>query len=496
MRSRRVLYFIQKNMNLKPHPHSMPMRYALFCVLILTVFLLLPFLSFAEGGSSQLAVKIISKAKVVKPPATLNYTILITNRGDTPKEIEILISSSQITWYYVYPSYLRLSPGETGRAILRISPPSGTPSGLYEFFVIVRDKNNPSNEVRVEDTVYVEKSIKLSLVKVETSKTTYEMGEPIIIKAGVRNDGSEDTSGYHIYVIAEVNGITGKKILKAKVPDLKVNESRLITFNLTLDPHRARGKYLVTVKLEDGAGDVLDEKKTEFTILGKVLMNKTKRVEKKLLEKIITITVTNLGNEKGVVTITELKKYPDFAYIIFNETPPEIIKIDGKEYFRWTCELGPLDSCTVKYGINYWPFLFILIAVFFIFLVIFEILQYPRIKKTHRKTSSEEHRVYITIKNRGKRTLHNVEVIDEVPGVFQVIRDFEVGKPAEIKKVGGATRMIWKFSTLKPGEERVISYKIKPLLHIEGRIKLPSVEVRAFLGRRKIRVRSGEIMTN
>ncbi len=460
----------------------------LFAVLGIFIVNLMP-VGFSQTNPFQ--VKILADVKVVKPPESVKYTAIITNLEDTPLELEVLLSASQIAWYNVEPSYLRLAPHETKKVSITISPPEGTPSGLYQFIIIVRNKNNHAQKIEIKDTVYVEKSIKLVMKKLETSKQLYSMGEPITVMVGVKNEGSESTEGYNIYVVVEVEGITGKEVAKKRVPDLKVNETKLLTFNFTLDPYKAKGEYSVVAKLVDDIGDTLDEKRTSFTIESKAVMDKSKAVEKKFMEKEIIITVTNKGNEEGTFTIQEPKRYPDFAYIII--TKPEIVEEDGSTYFVWECKLKPLESCTIRYGINYWPFLFMILAALIIFFIVFEVVQYPRVHKKHRR-HEDIHKVYVTIRNRGKRTLKNVEVVDDVPGMFQVIREFEAGKPVEIKKLHGKTRIVWRFASLKPGEEKVLAYKIKPLLHVEGKIKLPPVEVRAQVGRRKIRTRSSEIM--
>jgi hypothetical protein len=221
------------------------------------------------------------------------------------------------------------------------------------------------------------------------------------------------------------------------------------------------------------------------------LLDKKKDVKTRLLERTITIRGTNVGNIEGIITIMEPKSLPMLVYEF--EAMPEIVKEGKREYFVWKCELKPLEECIITYTVNYWPLVFVALGIIIITIIILEILQYPKMhKRVYKK--GEEHKVFIRIKNRGRRVLRDVEIIDDVPGIFQVIREFDAGKPVGVKKMRGKTRIVWRFPQLKPGEEKLLVYRIKPLLDVEGGIKLPPAEISGRVGRRRIRTRTGEIM--
>jgi predicted transcriptional regulator len=56
-----------------------------------------------------------------------------------------------------------------------------------------------------------------------------------------------------------------------------------------------------------------------------------------------------------------------------------------------------------------------------------------------------------------------------------------------IQKTLAGTELLWKFETLRPHEERVISYHIKPAMDIVGEIRLPKANVRYMDHRKEFR---------
>ncbi len=443
-----------------------------------------------SSAQDPLEVKIVADKEVIRPVDYATYTVYVTNNLNRKVATDIFVWSTKTSWFLVDPASLVIDPGETKTAKIYVLPKKGTPEGLYTFQVEVRDKQNPEIRVVKKDSIYVLKSLIVRIKKLTLDRQLYSPGDEVNIGVGVKNEGSDDTFGMTIWLEVSVNGVDGNRTKRMKVPQLDVDEAKMLYLNFTFDKYESRGKYKVVAKVMNDIGEVLDEKEVSFMIKEVVLLDKRKNIETKFLERIVTIEGTNIGNVEGVLTIREPKSLPMLVYEFDNI--PEMIRENGRTYFLWKCELKPLEKCVVSYRINYWPLVFAVLGALIIIGIVFEILQYPRMhKRVYRR--GEEHKVLIRIKNRGRRTLKNVEIVDDVPGMFQVIRDFEAGKPVSVKKMKGKTRIVWRFPQLKPGEEKLLVYRIKPLLDVEGGIKLPPVEISGRVGRRRIRTRTGEI---
>ena len=90
-------------------------------------------------------------------------------------------------------------------------------------------------------------------------------------------------------------------------------------------------------------------------------------------------------------------------------------------------------------------------------------------------------KVKVLVKNRTRRIIKNVRIIDKIPSIAEVVEKEHLGtiKPSKIIKHGKKGTIIkWDIEGFEPYEERILSYKIKSTLRIVGGISLPSVKAR------------------
>ena len=84
----------------------------------------------------------------------------------------------------------------------------------------------------------------------------------------------------------------------------------------------------------------------------------------------------------------------------------------------------------------------------------------------------KELKIMLSVRNQGRRTIKNVIVKDTIPPLARVIKEFDTLTP-EIKIKSSGTELIWKLEKIRPREERLLTYKIKPLIDVIGKLKLP-----------------------
>ena len=92
-----------------------------------------------------------------------------------------------------------------------------------------------------------------------------------------------------------------------------------------------------------------------------------------------------------------------------------------------------------------------------------------------------ELKVLIVVKNRTGKELKNVAIIDKVPHIADVLKDFEMGTLHPIKVLKHekkGTLIKWGVKEFDAFEERVLAYKIKTRLSVLGEFKLPVVVVK------------------
>jgi hypothetical protein len=73
--------------------------------------------------------------------------------------------------------------------------------------------------------------------------------------------------------------------------------------------------------------------------------------------------------------------------------------------------------------------------------------------------------------------MRDVIVRDFVPSMLNVVEKFETVKPM-IRRAPNGTELIWKFDLLKPFEERVIAYRVRPSTEVIGTMRLPNAHIK------------------
>jgi len=167
---------------------------------------------------------------------------------------------------------------------------------------------------------------------------------------------------------------------------------------------------------------------------------------------------------------------------LFTSTTPkaEIVKINGKKYHSWDIVLDSNKSTTIKTTENYGP-LFLIILLAIIAIVLYYFYRSPLIiRKTlstmaRKEGGISELKVVLTTKNRSKKPIKDIEVIETLPNIVDIGEGIDIGtlKPYKILKHEKKGSIIkWRLDNLDVKEERVLTYKVKSRLPILGDLNL------------------------
>jgi hypothetical protein len=85
--------------------------------------------------------------------------------------------------------------------------------------------------------------------------------------------------------------------------------------------------------------------------------------------------------------------------------------------------------------------------------------------------------ITLDVKNKTFDILRDVYVRDYVPSVAKLTEKFETIKPSLVRAAGKGTELIWKFDVLRQMDERIIRYKIKPVVEVTS-LNLPNAVMR------------------
>ncbi len=220
-------------------------------------------------------------------------------------------------------------------------------------------------------------------------------------------------------------------------------------------------------------------------------------LEKRLLLTTQTIAVTS-NNPSHTETIsvptTSFKK-------LFTSTSPKAKSIrnpDGTYQHVWTVTVGSDNKETVSWTINYRPLIIFMILACILILAYFVFRSPVVIRKEaigmHRSQGGVSAiKVILRIKNRSRRKLPAVEIIDTIPSIAEIDKEILVGsiKPDKIThQHRHVVNIIWNLPDFEQGEERVLSYKFNSRLSIVGEYTLSMATARLTFGKRHITTNS------
>ncbi|MBI5389662.1 hypothetical protein HZB01_04775 [Candidatus Woesearchaeota archaeon] len=214
----------------------------------------------------------------------------------------------------------------------------------------------------------------------------------------------------------------------------------------------------------------------------------TKDERSAALLKTVTLSYTNRGNTGRADIIT----YPtSFVGRWFTSTDPKAVveKQNGRRYFIWKLELGPMESSTVTVTTNYRPLFYgflilagIVVIVTYLYFTYRSPVVVRRLATTYggNETISQV-KVLLYIRNRSNQSMEQVQILERLPRIVEPLHDTSPGTIQPEKMISNDTKgalLKWSLPTLEAHEERIISYKMKSKLEVLGDITLPSTIVK------------------
>ena len=441
----------------------------IFAAVILSI-LLTPASAYSEESYT---ININSDRDAILAGQKITYTANITNNLNHTDTIEMSITGDpQTTWVTLNDYSIRLEQGETSEFKFYISPPFDTPVGKYLFRLKATSKNNTQDSISEDINMYVIEVSKIDITIFATDKEYYNIGEEVTLTTSIRNTGTGKSRNTTLKV--ELTGLsTDQRTIN--IPPLEVEQEYMEKIKFVFDRHTDKGTYGLTGILLDESSTVINTMTALFDIEKKSIIKQKRDETSTILEKTITLQATNNGNDRGTARIIEDKsKIPQT--IEFDRKPSEQT-INGDTKYIWTCDLEPLQTCTVTYKIKYWVYFVAIVVIIALIFAIVHLIERPLITKKCEKGRIRT--VSIEIKNRGRRSMDGVQVQDMVPIMFNVAESSTTIKPSSIKRKKNGTLLVWKLGKLAPKDERIISYKIKPILDVEGRVSLPKAKLNA-----------------
>jgi len=413
------------------------------------------------------------KSTTVYAGQTNTLDILVKNNRGVKDTFYFSLWGGPSVWTTIDVPWVDLSAGETTDITLKIEPPRDAEKGTQVLTFSVISLNSDVSESK---DIYLDvlRGSDIFITDIELEKQTFKPDDTIIMKPTLTNLNKKNS--------LEASVIT--EILKDDLIVQKFGESiaiepkstKKLTYTFEVKNTNEPGDYEIKVVAKDALNKILDERKTTFKIETIHKIDEQKETKNSILYSDVAIRITNNGNyvekdfyvTESMPAISKNFFYPEIEPVSQEEKENRII-------YKWLIdELKPGQIITIKYQLRFTNVVvtacILIIAVVWMVWLFFK----PVIKKNYIGFLAEKQEITISLnlKNRGRKTLKNVIVKDIVPPLATVVKEFETLKPKIVRKTKG-TELTWNIKQLKPKEERVITYKIKPVIEITGGLKLP-----------------------
>lgn len=476
-----------------------------FTFLALCIFVLLSCnLSFAQDAGFKASLKPVTSTISIHGQAVFELDVTNMNSQDD----KFRIYYSDIFWdFHTEPrteSTILLKPYET-KTIKIILDPKNLELGTYGVPINVRGSTNSLQTLSAVVNIISDDEL-IETYYNPVIDMTLDMGdkidprEEIVINIDLENLNPRDNTNLLVTIDSDL-------FRDQKQTSLGPSEKKRITFRQNIDDLEKPERHFVDafIQMQINNKSILISKIDKpfvFDVVEYGSLLKEESVSKGFLKSVMTIDVKNEGNlQKEEVVKVEtgwIKK-------MFQKTVPKatLIKEDGKTYYGFDVTLDPTKSTSITITTNYRILLWISIIIVICIILYFALRSPVVLTKSYSNVTLKEGgvsemKVMIHIRNRSIKTIDNVSIIDLVPHIAEIVKDFPVGSlhPSSIfrhEKKGTVVK--WNLDTLDGFEERIITYNMKSRLSILGGFKLPIAKAKfKQFGRTRV-VRSNKVFS-
>ncbi len=451
----------------------MRIRLLLFALLALTLL--------TPPALGQARVSISPNSQESYAGTTQAYITTIYN--DQAKQDRFLLSytGTYPSWADIEKNNVIIAANANENVKITLKPPIGAPQGVYRYIVKAESFSNASVIASNELFLSILLKYPVMIQSFALDSSAYNPGTAVNVLTSIKNlAGTQDSYTLDVSITSPA----GEKKGKSVSVDLSAAELKEIKTPVQLDKYQVSGAYRANIELKTGAGEIILLNQTAFTVNSVINIPHTKTEVKSWTAKDVSITVKNEGNVVANDIVIEEPVSRLVSWLVtFGAQPQKTVQNADGAVYSWTIpSLNPGESKAINYRITYMPVI-VLAALLFAGAVAFVIyMQQPRIRKRVLQPGpaniGKVFTVVIDVRNASRQTMKSVIVRDWVPPVCQLVRHAnETIKPLT-KKIEQGTEIVWKLGDMKPQEERVVTYKLSPVIGVSGMMNLPKAYIK------------------
>lgn len=396
-------------------------------------------------------------------------------KHNSPVEEAFEVYSNDVTWDIRPEKILQVPAGESFKTDLLVHALNLNP-GAYNLPVIF--KHTSSGELQkvilyIElSSAFTEDATYLPAVRgVATVDPQIDPRTGMTIKLSLENQNRRILDKVDVKVRSNV-------INKDYSTSLGPLEKKTLTFIADLGPFTPPQKDTLQISVivpEREKAYQFDLFPIPFEIISYGAVIPHVETDSSFLKYVDNVTLVNEGN-KPLTHVYRVNKW-------FVSGVPEPSRESGE--FVWEVPMAPGGTANITVVRNYRPVFWVLLIAVLITIAYYVFRSPISVKKHASVVSSHEGgitevKVVLELVNRGSKVAHNVKVIDLVPKLTEVIKEFKetILAPSKITPHEHSGTIIrWDIDMMDPKEHRILMYKVRTKLQVIGGMSLPVAAV-------------------
>jgi len=461
---------------------------------MLSFFLIFSLFAKLTLATGEISLSLVPTEAILISGEVKVVTATITNNQNIPDTFTISIFPS--LWLGTTTSFdkdrITLNPQSSGEIKISFGASECVEEFSNLFTVNVQSLSNNQIKASATEKITTERKFQICVSNVKFDKDFAHPGEAVTITVSIENPAASNS--LPVKLITNVRSISGDilQTFQDNIETLQGRGTADISHSYTFGNFTQPGFYTFEVELLDSSNKIISQNSFRYRVGSVEKISQSKDISYGLLLQTVTIKVKNGGNEP-VDNVIVKETVPSFLKLFFfpKDTPFSEASTDDKIVYSWLIPtILPGEERTVTYQIAVWNAVLVIIGVILLVLIVFRYVFTIRIVKSYKKfatvAGAKEIQIQLEVRNRTRHIHKEVVVRDVVPATAHVIEKFDTLRPT-LRKLPGGTELLWKFDSLRPGEERVITYRIKPVMEIIGEILLPKASVRFVDHRKEVR---------
>ena len=419
--------------------------------------------------AADFSIDVDKKADYAFYATKTDYIKLTINNPLSEDWFTIALLGMPKEWVTQEEGVLKVPSGSSNFILIKVNPSRDALPNIYQYFLKVSG---------VSSGDYVEMPLLVNVVQItsaimkDVSLSCKTCIDRVDVSGKIINVGSRNLN---LALILKY----GDQEKTVSLGKLDTGEKRDFTASLDLKDMDPKS-YNIDIILIDVNGNVMYQESDSFSI--PVIQNivYSKSFSSTPFGSLVTVTAVNKGNTEAEADL--LSASPKSWYSIVSGPSPTGMMTG---YYFWKTSLKSEESTSLKYTEIYWPTYVLIIAVVLaIALIYWQSSAFTFSKNVIGKSKFKHDKdISISLHLRSRRkAVEKVAIRDVVPSNFSIVSKFETVKPL-IRKVTDGIELIWKLGGLKPNEERVLHYTIRPNIETSRKINLPSALAKAASGK-------------